>query len=1113
MKKRNLIKADWINMVIGLSIFQLLILGCSSDTGINDDGDRLFTTLSADYSGVDFQNKLVETEEANYYKYMYSYIGGGVAAADFNNDGLEDLFFISNTFSNKLYLNKGDLKFQDISNEAGIEKRKGFDAGVSVVDINNDGFLDIYITRGGWDDKTFSNMLYINEGLGEDGQSVSFKERAAEFGLDESNRSIQATFFDYDKDGDLDVYISNTPDFEDKAAEVVDLVAARNDQRTLELKGSDKLYNNNGKGFFTDVSKLSGIYPDIGFGLNPQVGDLNNDGWLDIYVCNDFRIPDFAYVNNGDGTFREGRNELFKHMSFNSMGGDIADINNDGLTDLLTLDMNPADYIRSKTTMAMTSIDLFETMVQKDYHHQYMHNMLHINNGTGSYSEIANMAGIANTDWSWATLFSDFDLDGFNDVFITNGVYRDVIDRDKNNEILQELREKGKKPTAADFLRFAQKLPQQKLTNFIFRNQGDLTFEDMSGSWMDSIAGFSNGATYTDLDNDGDLDLVVNNINEDATILRNNAIDQGKGNYISIQFKGSENNHFGIGAIVKLRSSGDGIQTRQLINSRGFLSSVSNRLHFGLAPKDSLVDLEITWHDDKTQILKDVKVNQLLTVDYTEANTSETIIESNIDQIFTQKTFNQVHVEIPFNDYNQQILLPHKLSQTGPAVAKGDVNGDGIEDLYIGGARTFSGKLLLSKQDGGFVEKINLAFNKDKQKEDVGACLFDSDGDGDLDLYVVSGSYEFRPNTRMLVDRFYRNDGKGNFSKELSAIPELPTAGSVAIPGDYDDDGDLDLFIGGRVVGSTYPIPPASYLLINDGGKFTDRTNQLAPELSKLGLVTDASWTDMDGDGTLDLVVTGEWMGIQVLLNSAGQLNKSDKYKSLSNRRGWWNKILLTDIDSDGDIDIVAGNLGLNSKFHASDERPFHIYTSDFDYNGTADVILAKYYNDMEVPVRGKTCTAQQIPHLANKIKSYTDFASRDVEGILGPGIKSALHYEATEFRSGIFKNENGEFIFHPFENKIQQSPINSIICEDLDGDKLSDLLLAGNNHMPEIETTRYDAGVGCFLKGDGKGNFLTLPASETGFIANKDVRHLVKVENQIIVINNNDEHDLFDLK
>ena len=1101
-----------------------LLLFVSCQTSIDqaaikeDHAAHLFTTVKAQSSGIDFQNKLIETESSNYYKYMYSYIGAGVAAADFNNDGMDDLFFVSNQFDNKLYLNKGDLKFEDITEQAGIKKRKGFDAGVSIADINQDGWLDIYITRGGWiqDNNAFANMLFINEGVNNDGVPT-FRESAKEHGLAEANRSIQATFFDYDKDGDLDVYISNTPDFEDPAAEVVDLTKVQNDPLTLEMRGSDKLYQNDGKGKFKDVSAQAGIMPDIGFGLNPQVGDLNGDGWLDIYVCNDFRIPDFVYINKGNGTFYKGRNELFKHMSFNSMGSDFADVNNDGLLDLYTLDMNPEDYIRSKTTMGMTPQNRFEEMVAKNYHYQYMHNMLQINNGNGSFREISKLAGVADTDWSWSCLLADFDLDGWNDAFVTNGVFRDVIDRDANNNILTQLRSKGKKPSDADFLAYAKMLPQQKLTNYFFRNNGDWTFENMSSSWTDSIPTFSNGATYSDLDNDGDLEIIVNNINQEATLLKNMASEKSRGDYLKVQLDGYEKNKEGIGTYVKLFLEDGTILVRQQIKSRGFLSSVSSTLHFGLKTDIPIQKLEVIWPDGRNQIITNVTINQKIKLSYADAQSTLPSATATTT-LFQNLPYSFEHIDPYYNDYSQQILLPHKLSQTGPAVATADVNQDGLTDIYLGGGHTQPGQLLIAKSSGGFQSKEIAVFTKDKQYEDTGAAFFDADGDGDMDLYVVSGSYEFAQPSRLLADRFYINDGQGNFTKNNNMFPPESSAGAIARPADYDGDGDVDLFVGGRVVPGQYPYPPISFLYINEGNRFKLATAELAPDLERIGMVTDAIWTDIDQDQDLDLLVTGEWMGIEVFINENGKLSKSEQYKTLYSKVGWWNTLQLADVDQDGDQDIIAGNLGLNYKFHASEEKPFHVYTNDFDYNGTVDVFLAKYYKGIEVPVRGKTCTAQQMPHLAKKIATYNDFANKDLAGIIGPGIQNALHYEATEFRSGIFFNEGDrKYRFSAFENVAQQSPINGIIYDDLDGDHIPDLLMAGNNHMAEIETTRADAGIGIFLRGQGDGAFEAVDRLTSGFFAEKDVRHLTAVGNKkskiILVVNNNDMHDWFEVK
>ncbi|SDM29683.1 VCBS repeat-containing protein [Kriegella aquimaris] len=1099
-----------------LTSLLFLVFSCK-DSNKHDTKDpaptgetKLFTTVPSQESGIDFINTLEETLESNYYQYMYTYIGGGIAAGDLNNDGLLDLYFTSNSSQDKIYLNKGDFKFEDITSKTGISQNEGFNTGVTMVDINNDGNLDIYVSRGGWqdEDNKFANLLYINNG------DLTFSEQAKEVGLADSNRTIQATFFDYDKDNDLDVYVSNTPDITSRS-EVLDLEKIQRDPKTLELKGSDRLYQNDGTGHFTDVSEKAGLQFDIGFGLNPQVGDLNNDGWPDVYVCNDFNVPDLAYINNGNGTFTESRDKLFKHMSFNSMGSDMADIDNDGLLDLMTLDMNPEDYIRSKTTMAMTSIPQFELMVEKGYHHQYMHNMLQMNNGNGTFSEIGKMAGMADTDWSWALLSADFDLDGLNDIFVTNGVYRDVIDRDKNNEILEILKANQRKPTKEDFLKFAQMLPQQKLNNYFFKNKGDKTFEDTSTKWSDSVPTFSNGAVYADLDNDGDLDVVVNNINDHATVLKNTASDIGLGDYLKLQFSGPQKNRAGLGVTANIYLEDGSLLTRQLINTRGFLSAVSNTLSFGIGKDVSVKKMEILWPDGKQEEFINVPSNQLLTVAYTNATDPKKVSENSGNTLFAKVKTNFSHIDPYFNDYDLQILLPHKLSQLGPAIAKGDANGDGIEDIYLGGGHTQPGQILLGQKEGGFKETSTTAFNEDAQSEDIGAAFFDFDNDGDQDLYVVSGSYEFYENPRLLIDRLYLNNGQGVFSKSRGVIPEVGIAGSIVVPSDYDGDGDIDLFVGGRVITGKYPHPASSLLLLNEGGKFTIQNENRAPELNNIGLVTDAVWTDINTDGKIDLVITGEWMGVQIFLNENNMLKRSDNYPNLAAAVGWWNRLLIDDIDNDGDKDIIAGNLGLNYKFHTSYEKPFEIYTSDFDFNGSEDVILAKKYGDRQVPVRGKSCMTQQLPQLAQKIPTYSDFASKDLKGIVGDGLESALHYKVTEFRSGIFLNQGKEgFDFQPLPVQVQQSPINSIVYEDFDGDGSKDLVLAGNNYQSEVETTRADAGIGVFLKGNGKGGFTFIPALKSGLFVDKDVRNMLVItdlrDKLLFVVNNNDKHDLF---
>lgn len=1090
-----------------------VFLGCA-DNAPKKSEKKLFETVPADSSGVSFKNELHESEDFHYYKYIYSYIGGGVAAADFDNDGNIDLFFTSNQSPERLYRNQGGLKFRDITATSGLKDIEGFDTGVSVVDINADGFLDIYICRAGkYDDAHLANLLYINNG------DLSFTEKAADFGLADSNRSIQATFFDFDKDGDLDVYIANSPVITRDYRKVKDLKAVQKDPETIALKGSDKLYRNNGAGNFEDVSLQAGILPDIGFGLNALVGDLNDDGWPDVYVSNDFEIPDFAYINNGDGTFSERVKDIVKHTSYYSMGSDIGDINNDGLNDMVVLDMSPEDYVRSKTTMAMTSIEKFRKMVDNDYHFQYMHNMLQLNNGNNTYSEIGLMGNIAHTDWSWSVLLADYDLDGYNDIYITNGVFRDVIDQDMTNEILQQIRAGGKRPTDREYLRYTQMLPQQKLQNYFYRNQGDRTFEDASETWAQQDASFSNGAVYADLDNDGDLDLVTNNIQDKASILKNNSREMELGNYLEIRFKGPNQNPFGVGAKAKLHTKHGMVQVRQLTNTRGFLSSVSNRLHFGLGQTETLPSLLITWPDGKQQELNEVATNQLLEVRYSDAilPTTESDFGKRevVDVIFAEKPTEMVHVDVPFDDFSKQLLLPHKLSQTGPAVAVSDLDQDGIDEVFVGGGQGNPATLWKGDASGNFQVSPQPAFGLDSASEDVGAVFFDTDNDGDQDLYVVSGSYEFDADSPLLQDRLYLNNGHGKFKKDPDALPEIHASGSIVAPADYDGDSDIDLFVGGRVIPGLYPYAPLSYLLINEQGKFHIGTPSLAPELEKPGMVTAAQWNDLDKDGDLDLLLTGEWMGIEVFKNESGKLTQSTGYPTLAKTTGWWNTIQLTDLNGDGYDDIVAGNLGLNSKFHASPEKPFHVYTSDFDSNGTADIMLAKYYKGRQVPVRGKGCSSQQIPALRNTIPTYKDFASKDLEGILGNSLENALHYEVNEFRSGIFWNKAGKgFQFEPFQIEAQQSPINSILYEDFDGDQIKDLLLAGNNYQAEVETTRSDAGIATFLKGKGKGDFEYLPNAKTGFYADQDVRGLKVLRNQgfqsVLVVNNNSKLELY---
>jgi hypothetical protein len=1104
-----------------LKLFLLtLLIGCNS----SENEPVLFEKIESSFSGLDFINKIEETEDANYFKYMYMYIGGGVACADFDKDGLEDLFIISNSFNSKLYKNLGDFKFEDITESSNIVKRPGFDVGAAVADVNKDGWLDIYITRGGWKDENggFENMLYINNGISKlpNGKTgVTFTERAKEFNLADANRGIAATFFDYDQDGDIDLFLSNTPDFESKGNVVLDLDKVALDLKTPLQKGMDKLYRNDGNNHFLDVSLAAGIKPDIGFGLSPQVGDVNNDGWMDIYVCNDFRIPDFLYINNQDGTFTDKRNESLKHMSFNSMGSDIADINNDGLMDIFTLDMNPEDYIRSSTTMGSTSQYLFELMVEKNHHRQYMHNMLQLNNGNGTFSEIANMAGVANTDWSWACLMADFDLDGNNDIFVSNGVFRDVIDRDVNDEILKTLQARGRKPTDADFLEFAKKLPQQKLNNYFFKNNGDLTFTDKSSKWINQQPTFSNGATYADLDNDGDLDLVISNINDELDILKNKSIELGLGSFVKLNLEGPPTNLTGIGTTVKLYLDSDEILSRQLLTTRGFLSAVSATLHFGLKKASKIIKTEVIWPNGMIQEVDKIELNSLNTIKYNAATVKPYQSEKNIaDEVFTQIPFDFRHQEIPFDDFKIQALIPQKYSQLGPALAVADVNGDGLEDFYIGGGLKQAGRLYIGKSTGGFQLSKQPEIEANSPTEDTDAVFFDVDGDKDMDLIVLTGSSENDLANFGVMHHLFINDGKGNLKQDFDKLPKIDGIGSVVKISDFDRDGDQDIFIGNRMVPGYYPLSPSSHLLINNQGLYEDFTAYIAPQLERVGMVTDAQWADIDNDNDIDLIVCGEWMGITVFENNDNIFTISEAFMSLKKHTGWWNKILIEDVDDDGDNDIIAGNFGLNSKYKATEDFPLIIYGNDFDNNGQVDPILTTWYGKKQVPIRGRAAFIQQMPVLGNKSTTFKGFANKSIQELLGEAIENALKLEASDLRSGMFiNNGNNNFEFHAFAPIVQSTLINSILFEDFDGDGHKDLLLAGNNYLIENETTRMDAGNGVYLKGDGKGKFSYVPNYLHNFWTQGDVRKLLTVKNGknsfVLVANNNDFLQLYSYK
>ena len=1068
-----------------LCYFFLLILffSCQTDQidqAVTPDSTPLFTQLPHTRTGVDFTNTIKELPHRTYYNFNTLYDGGGVALGDINNDGWVDIYFTGNEVPNQLYLNKGNLTFENISGSAGIVGGEGWHNGVSMIDINGDDYLDIYVCRGGWVSQADQrrNLLFINQG------DLTFKESADSYGLGDRGYSFQSSFFDFDNDGDLDVYVINHPDQSNLDIQ---------DYKKGHTQGidfcKDHLYRNDG-GSFTDVTTSAGLGSTYGFGLSLMTADMDNNGYADIYVCNDYTEHDYLFMNNGDGTFTDRLFYSTQHISLFSMGCDFADINNDGSEDLFVTEMLPDDYKRTKTMMADMSSKRFQTLVDNGFHYQYMHNVLQLNQGGGYFSEISHLSGLSQTDWSWACFLTDFDNDGFRDLFVSNGYRRDVYDKDSAKKRQKYLSDnKGKIDNLEEFFRLT---PVTKTTNFIFRNRGDLTFEKKMSSWGFDIPSFSNGASIADLDNDGDVDIVVNNLEEPAFIYENNA-SQLANKSIRIKLIGPKGNRAGIGAKVRIKYQGKS-QYAQHKLTRGYLASVEPIVHFGVGNVDKIDTIEVTWHDHS--ITRKYAVATGTEVEITFADSKprarDLRAESPLFMDVTKEVFRTdiVHQENPHNDFRYQILLPHRLSQLGPYVSVGDVNGDQMDDFFIGGASRQAGRLFIQEHDRTFRAMDNSALESDKVFEDMGSILFDVDGDEDLDLYVVSGGTEQLINDPYYTDRLYLNDGNGRFSRSQK-ISDLRTSGSCVVAADYDRDGDIDLFVGGRTLPELYPIAPNSHLLRNDNGGLIDITDHIAPDLRRVGMVTSAVWSDINGDDYPDLIVVGEWMPIKVFINNKGTFIDATAKYQLENTSGWWNRIVSTDLDGDGDEDYILGNLGLNSKFGADEQKPFHIYSNDFDQNGSWDIILAKYDGNTQVPVRGRECTAQQMPFIVDQFPSYASFADASVEQIIQTNTKNLVHYEAQRFSSSIMRNNGTHFDMEDLPIEAQFSTVNAIVVADFDLDQHQDVLIAGNMFQTEAETTRADASIGLLLKGQNDGTLEAVDRFESGIFLPYDIKDI----------------------
>ena len=1086
-----------------------LLISCTETVQKEREIGTIFQDLSAEDSGLDFTNILTENDSLNYFTYQYLYMGGGIAAGDINNDGLVDLYFTGNQVSNKLFLNKGGLKFEDVTSKANVGGDNRWYTGVTMADVNADGYLDIYCSVSG----KFApreNQFFINN------QDGTFTEKAKVYGLADAGSSVQSTFFDYDKDGDLDLFVANYPPTKFNSPAFVYQMKMKN----VKAEESDHLYRNDGD-FFTEVSKEAGVQ-NFALSLSATIGDLNNDTWPDIYVSNDFSSPDFMYINNQDGTFREVVKKSTAHTSFYGMGADIADFNNDGNLDIFQVDMDAQNNRRQKANMASMNIDLFWSVVDAGFHYQYMQNCMQMNTGVFEegnpyFSNVSRMTGTSSTDWSWGPLFADFDNDGLKDLFVSNGTRREI----NNNDYFKALEEEKIKPE--EFVAWSQRIPTEKIDNFIFKNNGNLDFERANEAWGISYEGFSNGVVYADLDNDGDLEIVTNNIDDTASVFENRSSEVN--NYLQFAFKGNDKNPFGMGCRVYV-SENDNTQMQELTLTRGFQSSVAPNLHFGLGTIQKVDQVKVVWADGKVNILKDVSANQKISISQKEAVVENKDAELNKEPIFStsdSKLFPEFrHIENDYDDFQEQVLLPHQMSALGPALAVGDLNGDGLDDYFIGGSSTYTGSIFFQNQDG-FVKGNDEIFKKDSKSEDIAALIFDADFDGDNDLYVTSGGYEFDKDDSALQDRLYINNENEYFTKSVNALPNMPTSSSRVYAADFNKDGQSDLLVLGRQVPKAYPMPTTSYVLINKSQKGEARFEKFAEEDSfdfkDLGMATSAVITDFNEDGWEDIIIVGEWMPIKVFRNSSqGFIDVSNEMGLGKETTGWWNSINQGDFDNDGDTDYILGNNGLNYKYKATKGETFDIYLNDFDKDTNLDIVLGYYSEGKQYPVRGRECSSQQIPGIKQKFKNYQSFSEATlVDVYTESNLNASLHYQVESFESIYLENKNGQFISHSLPAEAQVSSINQILVEDFDNDGFLDALIAGNLYASEVETPRNDAGHGLFLKGNGLGEFIPLNASDTGFFTPGDVKDLGRLQYKgdgfILVAKNNEELQYIKIK
>jgi len=1085
-----------------LGILILLLFSCQKQTR--------FELLTPEQTGVDFVNDLRETAQLNILTYLYFYNGGGVAAGDLNGDDLPDLYFTSNLDSNRLYLNLGDFKFKEITKLAGVGGMRGWTSGVTMADVNADGKLDIYVSQvGDYQSIIGRNQLYINLGNDENGIPL-FENQAKKFNLDLKSFATQAAFFDYDLDGDLDMYMLN---HSVHSQGTFGKSTLRNETHPLS---GDKLMRND-DGVFIEVTAESGIYSSVlGYGLGITVGDINMDGFPDIYIGNDFHENDYLYINNGDGSFSERLEEFIQHTSRFSMGNDLGDFNNDGLMDVLSLDMLPDDPEMLKMSTAEDHYDIYNHKLRFGYSHQFARNSLQLNLGNNQFSEIGMLSNIYATDWSWSGLFADLDLDGYKDIFISNGIKRRSNDMDYINYVSNEaIRHRLEGDLTDKELELIQLMPQVKIPNYVFQNTGGLKFEKRTSEWGLNKPSFSNGTVYVDLDDDGDLDLVINNTDDPAFIFKNNTIsaESTPNHFLKFRFRGEGQNPFGIGAKVIIPSK-KGKMVYELFPTRGWQSSVSPELVVGLGKTEKVDSVLIIWPDLRYEVMKDVSVNQKIEVFQKNAKGKYDFKNQN-ESIFVDLTpslkLDYTHRENKFIEFNREKLIPHMVSTEGPMMAVGDIDGDGRDDFFVGGAKRQSG-VIFRQVDTGFVKSIPYDLEKDRDSEDIGAAFVDVDNDQDLDLFVVSGGNEFKLKSPQSLPRLYLNNGTGDFTRARDRLPDIHLTGSCVSPGDFDSDGDVDLFLGGRAIPWNYGLAPSSYLLINDGkGFFSDGTDDpMEKQLLEIGFVKDASWNDLNNDGRLDLIIVGEWMPLTIFMNEETGFKKLDPSDyGLGYSNGWWNTITSMDFDQDGDLDFLVGNLGENSKLKASSEEPVCMYVKDFDENGSVDQLLCHFKEGKPQLFATKDEIFSQLVELNKKFVSYKDYAEAELEEVFPESeLKTSLKYMAYEFRSGVFVNKGDlKFDFQPFPTEAQFSPIMALHPIDHNQDGLVDILAGGNFYEVNIQRGRYDASYGILLQNNGD-SFEHIPNRFSGIKLTGQVRDIKSIifsgQEFILVAKNN---------